>query len=101
MREEVQGAVAGLETSTREQTRELGRLQGETLGSISGHIAAQASENERRQERVMATLEAIGSDLKAIYATSAGELRERVAVGPRGGAGLARPARGDHHRPGR
>ena len=79
VREEVQGAVAGLETSTREQTRELGRQQSETLAGISGQIAAQASESERRQERVMMTLETIGADLKAIYATSAGELRERVA----------------------
>jgi DNA recombination protein RmuC len=78
VREEVQGAVAGLETSTREQTRELGRQQSETLAGISGHIAAQASEGEHRQERVMAALETIGSDLKAIYATSAGELRDRV-----------------------
>ena len=80
VREDVQGAVAGLETSTREQTRELGRQQSETLAGISGQIAAQASESERRQERVMTTLETIGADLKAIYATSAGELRDRVGA---------------------
>lgn len=80
LREEVQGAVANLQASTREETRELGRLQSETLASISGQIAAQASESERRQQRAMAALETIGADLEAIYAKSKSELSERVGT---------------------
>jgi DNA recombination protein RmuC len=80
VREEVQGAVAGLEASTRQETREFGRRQGEALAGISAEIRALGAESERRQERAMAALEAMRAGLEAAWAGSAGELRERVAA---------------------
>lgn len=79
VREEVRSTLVGLQASTRENTQELARLQSDTLGNLSGQIGTLGSESERRQERAMAALEAISSELKAIYATGASELRERVA----------------------
>ncbi len=80
VREEVQSALAGLQTSSREDAREAARLQSDTLGNLSGQIATLGAESERRQERAMAAVAAIGPELKAIYASSAGELRERVVA---------------------
>ena len=80
VREDVQSALSSVRESARENALELARTQSETLGNISGQIRELGSESERRQERAAAALEAIGSDLKAIYASSASELRERVAA---------------------
>lgn len=80
VREEVQGAIAGLEASTRQETRELGRVQGETLASITAQVGALGSESERRQERAMAAIEAIATNLEAVWTRSAGDLGERVAA---------------------
>ena len=78
IREEIQGALEHLRSSAREDSRELAGMQSETLGNITGQIRELGSESERRQERAMATLDAIGADLKAIYTASASELCQRI-----------------------
>jgi DNA recombination protein RmuC len=80
IREEIQGALEHLRSSAREDSRELAGMQSETLGNITGQIRELGSASERRQERAMATLDAIGADLKAIYTASASELCQRITA---------------------
>jgi DNA recombination protein RmuC len=80
VREDVESALAAVREGQRDSSADLARMQGEALASLSGQIGSLASDSERRQERAMASLEGMGSDLKTAYAASATELRERMTA---------------------
>jgi DNA recombination protein RmuC len=73
-------SASELREGARQDAAELARLHSSAVAAIAGQIGTSAGDSERRQERAAATLEAMGNDLKAIYAASVGELRERMAA---------------------